>query len=214
MMANWQKHGLILMGMVEVKDKTVADIGCGDGWASVELKHRGAIVTAVDILPEGHYKLDRIVEQGIHYSSLGIRGLEGEHYDLAWCYHVLEHIPNPTLFLSDIRKVADVLCLAVPKCTPEGFAKGHINMYNMPLLVEHLRRGGWDVEHGQYTIYPGPKVGALWTIVSSHEGYMFEDQSTYAKYPEPMNALNVEGENHLRNEMYEWNWNGSIRKEE
>lgn len=207
-MEHWQKDGLRFMDCLSVKGKMVLDVGCGDGWASLQLLERGAAVTAMDILPPDHYKLNKIREENIPYIE-HLCGVEG--YDAVWSHHVLEHVLGPIHFLLTLNTVAQELWLTVPKCTLEGFAKDHINMYNMPVLVEHLRRSGWDVLNGHYNICPGPQAGALWAVVRRQDGFIAGDQKTYSKYPLPMDALNTEGENHLRKKMFAWNW-GSLNQ--
>ena len=202
-MNNWQEHAKVFLDQMDVQGKKGVDVGCGVGWASLYLKSKGAEMVAMDTLPRSHYKLVDILKEGILYVT-SLNGLEG--FDFVWSNHVLEHIPNPIAHLLALRAVAKELWLAVPKTTLEGFAKDHINMYNMPVLVEHLRRAGWDVERGHYFVYPGPNVGSLWGVLKRHEGFIPGEQSTFSRYPTPMDGLNTEGENHLRVQMFEWNW--------
>lgn len=208
-MDHWQEQGKRLLGCMPVKGKKVIDAGCGDGWASLLLKERGANVTAFDKLGRDHPKLVEIMKANIHYTpTLG--GVE--NYDLIWCHHVLEHIPSPIDFLRNLQRSGEQLWLVVPKATLKGYAKDHINNYTMPSLIEHLRMGGWDVARGSYTTQPGPSVGALWAVVNRLDTFESKDESTWSIYPEPMDVLNTPGENHLRREVDNWNW--TLTKEE
>jgi len=189
-MSSWKENGEWLLAQVPVVGKTVLDIGCGDGWASVEIHHRGGQVVGMDLSSEPPTLL---IENRIPYQRNPT-----SNYDIGWCHHVLEHIECPISFLRDLRLSCDQLWITVPKAERYEFAKGHLNRYNMLLLIEHLRLAGWDVESGSYisregnltaVVYSGPKWGDV-----------------LSPYPEPMSRMNIKGENGLKLEIVSYNW--------
>lgn len=201
-MRPWQEQGKKLLERMPIKGRRVLDAGCGDGWASIWLQEKGALVTALDVLDKSNGKLTVLLKKNILYVA-SLAGLKD--YDFVWCHHVLEHIQNPIEFLYGLRCVGKQLWLVVPKAVIERFAKDHINNYNMPVLIEHLRRGGWDIEHGSYNTYPRP-LGCLWAVVERLDGFEKGKEITYSKYPPPMDVFNHPGENHLKTEIFSWNW--------
>lgn len=151
---------------------TVLDFGCGSGHAAVEFIARGA-------------------RQAVAYDHNAARGkIARENFvpvfsylpeclkvDLIWCSHVLEHVKNPIKLLTEFTELGQTLWLAVPS-SYEGYVMGHLNNYTMPLLVELLRRAGWDVRHGSYKRFRDN----LWVRVDKYHG---DDVS---RYPEPMES--------------------------
>jgi SAM-dependent methyltransferase len=200
----WQDIGMHFLDAMNLAGRSVIDVGCGDGWAALAMQERGADVTALDILPESHRKLAEIHAADIVYT----RTFSGQ-YNLAWCHHTLEHIRDPIAFLQNVRAVASQLWCIVPRMDGDGFAKDHINRYNMPVLVEHLRRAGWDIEHGSYTTYPARS--GLCAVVRPFASFDPElpydqDGANWSPYPLPMDLMNTKGENTMMPAFDSWNW--------
>lgn len=200
----WQESGQYFAACVPCDGNTIIDVGCGRGWATLEFQRRGADVTAMDILPDKHYKLVDIHAAGIAYRQ----DLDDTVYDIAWCHHTLEHIQDPIAFLARLRQIARELWVIVPHMSGESYAKGHIHRYNMPVLVEHLRRAGWDIEHGKY--HSHPKQCNLCATVQPFDAYdgseYDQDGENWSPYPKPMDAMNVRGANTMTPNIHTWNW--------
>ena len=114
----------------------------------------------IKLLPAGSTVLDIGPGQGEHTARMERAGLDvkasmdwpvdswrhAEQFDGAWCCHVLEHSPNPGMFLNAIRyslKVGGVLGLVVPPMKRE-LVDGHVTMWSPGLLLYHLVLAGFD----------------------------------------------------------------------
>lgn len=86
---------------LDLKDKTVLDVGCGAGIFSEALARRGARVTAIDTSPEvlavaGQHAHDNGLS--IDYRESTIETLAADRsaaYDVITCMELLEHVPDP-----------------------------------------------------------------------------------------------------------------------
>ena len=115
----------------------VADMGSGPGHQSFVLKTMGADVTCVDFRKPVYDDLrwlppDRIGE---------LQGL-----DAVWSHHCLEHIRDPIGALISWRRTLKpngALFLTVPQFDV-SMSSGHINLYNLPLLMYHLAVAGYN----------------------------------------------------------------------
>jgi len=71
------------------------------------------------------------------------------HYDIVWCHHCLEHVPDCIGFLNavaDALKDGGWLWIAVPNMAPyEVFSPGHIHNFMAPQLLEQLKMAGFDI---------------------------------------------------------------------
>lgn len=128
-----------------IKGKSIIDVGCGDGFASVNFLDRGAsYVSVVDPISSGS-----LLPDGIRFYK-DVNKVK-ESYDILWCHHVLEHIESPIQFLRDFSKLSNELWLSVPVQT-DVFSLGHIISYTGPILCEHLKRAGWNVKDASYRL--------------------------------------------------------------
>jgi len=212
-MISTEQYGIDFLSHMPTKDKSCVDVGCGTGWAALRLKEKGIrSIIAVDIMDRTNFVLEPLLAAGIEYLN-SVDGLKSWDADYIWCHHMLEHIQDPIEFLTQLRPIGKQLWISVPPASLKGFAKGHIHQYTLPLLIEHLRRGGWDIENGSYTTSPGPAVGSILAVVDRFEDFEFDKteanlgvpQKT-SRYPKPMDVLNSRKENHFRAVLNSWNW--------
>lgn len=120
---------------------TVLDVGSGNGDHARAFAAAGFQVTTVDI------------------KNADICGdfmtVEVPKVDLVWSSHVLEHMPNPNLFL---RKCFDTLnddgwlCVTVPPLKHE-IVGGHVNLYNAGLLLYQIILAGFDCSQAMVKEY-------------------------------------------------------------
>jgi len=103
-LANWHLRGggawTGLEGL-EVGGKRVLDYGAGIGTAALFAARSGASVTAWELNPTMRdFMRWRAEKHGIPLTVLGSE--PAEEYDVAVCWHVFEHLPNPERMLDQI----------------------------------------------------------------------------------------------------------------
>ena len=86
---------------VDLKDKTVLDVGCGGGILSESMAKKGARVTGID-MGEAALQVARLhrLESGVEiaYERIPVERLAEERaasWDVITCMEMLEHVPNP-----------------------------------------------------------------------------------------------------------------------
>jgi len=119
---------------VDLKNKTVLDVGCGGGVFSEAMAVNGAKVTAIDLAEESlevaklHLFESR---QKIDYQNISVEDFANQHensFDVIVCMEMLEHVPDPQsivdacaqilkpdgwLFLSTINRSAKAMVLGI-----------------------------------------------------------------------------------------------------
>jgi SAM-dependent methyltransferase len=116
---------------------TVLDLGAGEGFHSTIFKQEQKIVTAVTY-EDGDY-LDK----------------EFDGFDCIWASHVLEHQPNPNLFLKKCFKDLNpngILAVTVPPLKSEVVG-GHITLWNAGVLLYHLILAGFNCVNASVKTY-------------------------------------------------------------
>lgn len=80
---------------------------------------------------------------------------EDQQFDVIWGAHVLEHQPNPNLFLKKcFRLLPDngVLAITVPPLK-ENIVGGHVSVWNGGLLLYHAILAGFDCKEAMLKKY-------------------------------------------------------------
>jgi len=75
--------------------------------------------------------------------------------DLVWTCHVLEHVPNPNLFLAkcfDQINNDGWFCVTVPPLK-HNIVGGHVNLYNAGLLLYQMILAGFDCREAKVNEY-------------------------------------------------------------
>lgn len=112
---------------------TVLDVGSGAGLHADAFRALGKSVRTVSLCPPADYVAD--------YLSVVV-----EPVDCIWACHVLEHQPNPGLFLrkcfADLKD-GGILAVTVPPAKPQ-IVGGHVSIWNAGLLLYHLILAGFD----------------------------------------------------------------------
>ncbi|MCC5893987.1 MAG: class I SAM-dependent methyltransferase [Alkalibacterium sp.] len=101
---------LTLIG--EVKDKTVLDAGCGEGYLSRLLAGNGATVTAVDFSERMiELAVERTTEEDIHYGQANLENLseftEGQ-FDAVVSNMVIQDVSNLSAALNELYRVLKI----------------------------------------------------------------------------------------------------------
>lgn len=116
---------------------TVLDLGAGEGQHSLILEDAGKEVTAIQY------------EDGDYLKQ------EFNHFDCIWASHVLEHQPNPNIFLKKCfgdLKEEGILAITVPPLKHD-IVGGHVNLYNAGILLYQLILAGFNCAKASVKTY-------------------------------------------------------------
>ena len=123
---------------------TVLDVGSGAGDHSDVFEQNEKHVTSIDFGVSVYYQrktTHREIVIGDYYAYQF-----DQPFDLVWASHVLEHQPNPNLFLKKIHgdlKEGGWLALTVPPLKHE-IVGGHVSLWNGGLLLYQLVFAGFN----------------------------------------------------------------------
>lgn len=135
-----------LLGYPDVR--TVLDIGSGAGDHARAMRACGREVFTVDLNPPADFVGDFSAWQ------------TDRTFDAVWVSHVLEHQPNPGVFLQQCLSVlrpGGVLAVTVPPMKND-IVGGHVTLWNAGLLIYQLILAGFDCRAariGTYASGPG-----------------------------------------------------------
>lgn len=121
-----------LFRLLTMPFRTVLDIGAGPPHADI-LREQGKSVTTINL-----HDAD-VVGDYMAIHDLG-------RFDCVWASHVLEHQPNPNLFLRKCLSELDeggILAVTVPPLKHE-IVGGHLTLWNAGLLLYHIIVAGCD----------------------------------------------------------------------
>ncbi|WP_053977498.1 class I SAM-dependent methyltransferase [Mangrovimonas xylaniphaga] len=123
---------------------SVLDVGSGEGKHSDVLREVGKQVTSIDFGTSVYY--NKRSENQINILGDYYTYEFDEPFDAIWASHVLEHQPNPNLFLKKLHKdlkEGGVLAITVPPLKHE-IVGGHVSLWNAGLLLYQLVLAGFN----------------------------------------------------------------------
>jgi|TARA_R110000751_G_scaffold66248_1_gene135248 2-polyprenyl-3-methyl-5-hydroxy-6-metoxy-1,4-benzoquinol methylase len=137
------------------KDKSVIDIGCGDGYFLSLLQKNGFKDLAG--VTKGKEDITNCVDKGIkkiYDTDMTFTHIK-EKYDVLWCRHCLEHSPYPYLTLHEFNRLIKLnghAYIEVPEA--EGYVKhennaNHYSMLTKRNWVSLILRCGFDINRIQ-----------------------------------------------------------------
>ena len=123
--------------------QNVLDVGVGKGKHSFSFLAHGCRVTGVDVqeAPLEH-PLYTHMDKPFELADFG-----DQKFDLIWCSHTLEHIPNVQMFLIKLRSLLTDdgwLYIAVPPDSQNRLHVGHLTLWTPAHLMYNLVCAGWD----------------------------------------------------------------------
>lgn len=144
----------LLREAMKVGPCRVLDVGAGFGGHAKAFIGNGCEVVGLD--PMGarleHEKYSHIDDA---YENVSFE--EDELFDVIWCSHTLEHIPNVQHFLITLQgwlKPGGWLFIAVPNDRQERLHVGHLTLWTPAHLAYNLVCAGWDCKDAiWYTSY-------------------------------------------------------------
>lgn len=92
-----------------VGDKTILDIGCGEGEASQFFNNYKGIDWSDVVIERANKRFGNKFRQNSNLADL-----KGEHYDYALFSQVMEHLENPIEYIKQIKKLADKVIVIIP----------------------------------------------------------------------------------------------------
>ena len=108
------KHRIICFNNAigNLKGKRVLDLGCGDGFASIDALRAGAFVTAIDISPASiECLINKAKKEGLHH-HLDARVMDAHHlkfrkgsFDIVFGNGILHHLPYLESAIGEIKRV-------------------------------------------------------------------------------------------------------------
>lgn len=124
--------------------QTVLDIGSGEGKHSDMLRSFDKQVTSIDFGKSIYFE-KRSENHTCIFGDYYTYNFDNQ-FDAIWASHVLEHQPNPNLFLKKIHndlREGGILAITVPPLKHD-IVGGHLTLWNAGLLMYQLVMAGFD----------------------------------------------------------------------
>ena len=120
---------------VDLRDASVADVGCGGGLLSEALAKAGARVTGIDLgekvieIARLHMHESRLETPNLDIdyrvqSSADLAAAEPESFDAVCCMELIEHVPDPAALVGDLVRMVKpggVVVMSTLNRTPAAF---------------------------------------------------------------------------------------------
>ena len=134
---------------ISKKPDTVLDLAVGPGKHAVGFLSNGSSVTGMDVTPAKiiHPVYDHI-QAPYETAEVGDR-----QWDMIWCCHTLEHIPNVQHFLVHLYKWLKedgYLAISVPNSRQNRLHVGHLTLWTPAHLIYNLVCSGWDCKEAEW----------------------------------------------------------------
>tara|TARA_B110001450_G_C17578939_1_gene464053 strand:- start:83 stop:844 length:762 start_codon:yes stop_codon:yes gene_type:complete len=191
---------------------SVLDIGSGEGLHANILKNHNKHVTTIDYGDSIYFQA---AEDADGTASNVIIADFNEYnftskYDAVWCSHVLEHQPNPNIFLTKIYSLLSdggVLAITVPPAR-NTMSGGHLTNWNAGLLLYNLVLAGFDCSEASILKY-GYNISLIVqkkTAVYPPLSYDSGDLRKIKKCLPDLNFFATENDDPFNGNIFKINW--------
>ncbi len=139
----------------------VIDVGCGHGEFLQVVNSKGGVATGIEMNPEA---VDQGRKEGLNIQVADVVAHSQKHtkaFDVVCSFQVIEHVPDPAIFLDAMHKMArsgGLLILAVPNA--DSYQRWLENILDMPphhvtrwrpkVLFSIARQHGWKLVSLRY----------------------------------------------------------------
>jgi SAM-dependent methyltransferase len=183
---------------------TVLDIGAGAGSHSDVLSRKGKTVTAIDF-GTSVYAADRAETVPWRRMDIGFYEFDAtEQFDCIWASHVLEHQPDPGVFIRrciKLTKPDGIIAITVPPLK-HRIVGGHLSLWNAGLLLYQLTFNGLDTQDAAICTY-GYNVSVIVRNRKRQEVELDFDKGDISKLQPFMPSFVNEP---FDGRVYRWNW--------
>ncbi len=188
-----------IAGMVDLKEKTVLDVGCGGGILSDSMARRGALVLGIDLAAKPLRVAElHALEAGtpnVEYREVSAEALaleQPESFDLVTCMEMLEHVPDPAsvvracsslvkpggwVFFSTINRNLKSFLFAIVAAEyllsllPRGTHE-YAKLIRPSELARYLRHAGLELQQSRGMQY-NPVTQRYWLDADASVNYLF-----------------------------------------
>lgn len=142
---------------LQPKGSTLLDVGSGAGHHADKFRAAGLVVTTLDFGTSKYALAGKGPDITGNFYEVSV-----SRHDCVWCSHVLEHQPNPNLFLCrcvEILPVGGLLAVTVPP-RKDAVVGGHVTLWNAGVLIYQMVLAGLDCSDAMVRSY-GYNVSVL-----------------------------------------------------
>ena len=149
----------------QISPNSICDVGCGAGFVLSELRrlYPQADLFGFDIAPALSSFWSQHQGTSIHFQLGDFATLNTRRYSVALVLDVIEHVPDPFVFLSSLRAAADHFVFIIPldlsaltilrerPLLRQRREVGHIHYFTKNLALSLLAESGYSVIEWSYT---------------------------------------------------------------
>lgn len=148
-----------------ITPKSIVEVGCGAGGilASLQATYPEADYTGFEIAPDVRKFWEKYENNGIKFSVSDFLTEQTSHFEILLLLDVIEHVPNPSEFLTSLKGRADYYVFHIPldlsavsvvREQPLLHVRekvGHIHYFTKGLALSLIRESGFQVIDWFYT---------------------------------------------------------------
>jgi len=154
-----------MIARLEFKPSSFVEVGCGAGAVIAEIAetYPNAKVYGYDIAPAAKKYWENINKNNLHFVLGDFLKLNKDHFQLMLVLDVVEHVPDPINFLTELNNKSDFFifhfpldlsALNVARETPLLYVRdkvGHINYFTKGLVLKVLDETNYEIVDMSYS---------------------------------------------------------------